>query len=148
MTDPSTTFLVFQDRCVAQCFWIEAIVVTLLCSYVQNSSCPLGTVIKPKFTDRLMRFGGTCCIFVKVMDSKRGSQLVCVKVGCRHRWGQVTRVCPGKWQMPQDRGFLAAGGRFIVASPVIFLTFFPPSPPLLNPPPKPPNRGKQRSNPT
>ncbi|TNN55644.1 hypothetical protein EYF80_034160 [Liparis tanakae] len=32
--------------------------------------------------------------------------------GGGHRWGQVTRVCPGVWQMPQVRGFLAAGGSF------------------------------------
>jgi len=52
-----------------------------------------------------------------------------------HRWGQVTRVCPGMWQIPQVRAFLAAGGLFAVPSPVVFLPFFPPSPLPLNPPP-------------
>lgn len=61
----------------------------------------------------------------------------------RHRWGQVTRVCPGMWQMPQVRAFLAAGGLLAVASPVIFLPFFHPSPPALNPPPKPPEMGNR-----
>lgn len=53
-----------------------------------------------------------------------------------HRWGQVARVCPGVWQMPQVRGFLAAGGLFAAAAPIIFLPGFPPSPP-----PPPPDRG-------
>lgn len=58
-----------------------------------------------------------------------------------HRWGQVVRVCPGVWEMPQVRGFLAAGGLFAVAAPIIFHPCFPPSPPPLNPPPTTPDGG-------
>lgn len=65
---------------------------------------------------------------------------LCV-VSRRHRWGQVTRVCPGMWQMPQVRGFLAAGGLPALACPVARLPSRPPSPPPLNPPPKSPGGG-------
>lgn len=58
-----------------------------------------------------------------------------------HFWGQVTRVCPGMWQMPQVRGFLAAGGLLRGAPPITFLPLLPPSPPPLNSPPKPPGGG-------
>ncbi len=71
-----------------------------------------------------------------------------VTLMCCHRWGQVTRVCPGIWQIPQVRGFLAAGGLLALGSPVIFLPFFPSPPPPLNPPAKPPDMWEQRSNTT
>lgn len=51
-----------------------------------------------------------------------------------HRSGQVTRVCPGMWQIPQVRGFLAAGG--LLAPPAGRRSPLP-SLPLLNPPPEP-----------
>ena len=51
-----------------------------------------------------------------------------------HRWGQVVRVCPGMWQIPQVRGFFAAGG-FVASLAEVFLPFLPPSPPTSPPPP-------------
>lgn len=39
----------------------------------------------------------------------------------RHLWGQVTRVCPGVWQMPHVRALLAAGGLSAATAPFILL---------------------------
>lgn len=60
-----------------------------------------------------------------------------VEYETRHRCGQVTLVCPTVWQMPQDRGFLAAGGLLKGAAPLPLPLPLPS--PLGNPPPKAPD---------
>lgn len=59
----------------------------------------------------------------------------------RHRCGQVTRVCPSVRQMPQERGFLAAGGLVVGAAPVVPLPRPLPSPPGKLPPKEAPDGG-------
>lgn len=44
-------------------------------------------------------------------------------------WGQVTRVWPGSWHIPQVLGLLAVGGLFEVVLAFLFPGCLPPFPP-------------------